>query len=53
MLAAALLIAYLVARPSHLPSVSHYVQLTRDGQQKALIGTDGARLYLSLGEVRT
>ena len=50
---AALVIAYVVAQPSRPPTVSHYVQLTRDGRQKALIGTDGARLYLSLGEVRT
>jgi eukaryotic-like serine/threonine-protein kinase len=49
----ALVIAFVLAQRSHLPSVSHYVQLTHDGQQKALIGTDGARLYLSLGEVRT
>lgn len=49
----ALVIAYFVAQPSRLPSVSHYAQLTRDGQQKSLIGTDGARLYLSLGEVRS
>ncbi len=33
-------------------SVSNYVQLTHDGQQKTLIGTDGARLYLNLGESR-
>jgi eukaryotic-like serine/threonine-protein kinase len=30
------------------PTVSNYVQLTHDGLQKLLIGTDGARLYLSL-----
>lgn len=48
-----LVLAYFLAQPSRLPSVSHFVQLTRDGQQKALIGSDGARLYLSLGEVRT
>jgi len=28
------------------PSVSNFVQLTQDGQQKYLIGTDGSRLYL-------
>ena len=49
----ALAIAFVLEQRSRLPSVSHYVQLTHDGQQKALIGTDGARLYLSLGEVRT
>lgn len=49
----ALAIALVLEQRSRMPSVSHYVQLTHDGQQKALIGTDGARLYLSLGEVRT
>lgn len=44
---------YFVAQPPPEPKLSKYVQLTRDGQQKALIATDGARLYLSLGEVRT
>lgn len=43
---------YFVAQPTPEPKVSNYVQLTHDGQQKALIATDGARLYLSLGEVR-
>jgi Tol biopolymer transport system component len=42
---------FLTALPPSM-TVSNYVQLTRDGQQKSLIGTDGARLYLSLGEVR-
>lgn len=49
----ALAIALVLEQRSRMPSVSHYVQLTHDGQQKALIGTGGARLYLSLGEVRT
>ena len=48
-----LALVYFLAQPPHLPKVSNYVQLTRDGQQKSLIATDGARLYLSLGEVRT
>lgn len=30
------------------PGVSNYVQLTHDGLQKLLIGTDGSRLYLTL-----
>jgi eukaryotic-like serine/threonine-protein kinase len=46
-------IAYFVTRPPAIPQVANYVQLTHDGQPKSLIGTDGARLYLSLGEVRT
>ncbi len=49
----ALTIVYFISKPQAEPKVSNYVQLTHDGQQKALIATDGARLYLSLGEVRT
>lgn len=45
------LVAYLVQPPA-IPRISGYEQLTHDGQQKSLIGTDGSRLYLSLGEVR-
>jgi eukaryotic-like serine/threonine-protein kinase len=45
-------IAYFMLRPAPLPHVANYVQLTHDGQPKALIATDGSRLYLSLGEVR-
>lgn len=45
-------LAYFLARPPAEPKVTNYVQLTHDGQQKSLIATDGARLYLSLGEVR-
>lgn len=48
----ALAFIYLIMQPPRLPKISNYVQLTHDGQQKALIGSDGARLYLSLGEVR-
>lgn len=43
---------YFLAQPPPPPRVSNYIQLTHDGQQKSIIGTDGARLYLSLGEVR-
>ena len=32
--------------PLPVPKVSNYVQLTHDGQPKALVGTDGSRLYL-------
>jgi eukaryotic-like serine/threonine-protein kinase len=39
-------------QPAPVPKVANYVQLTHDGQPKSLIGTDGSRLYLSLGEVR-
>ena len=41
--------AYLLTRPKPVPTVSDYVQLTFDGRQKSLIGTDGSRLYLELG----
>ncbi len=40
--------AVLWFRPEAVPAVSNYVQLTHDGLQKSLIGTDGARLYLSI-----
>ena len=43
---------YFLAQPAPQPTVSNYVQLTHDGQQKSIFATDGARLYLSLGEVR-
>jgi eukaryotic-like serine/threonine-protein kinase len=39
---------YLLMRPSPTPSVSNYVQLTHDGLQKSLIGTDGSRLFLTV-----
>ena len=39
-------------QPATVPKVANYVQLTHDGQQKALIATDGARIYLDLGEGR-
>ncbi len=48
-LLAAVLLGYLAIRPTPFARVSNYVQLTHDGQQKSLIGTDGSRLYLSLG----
>jgi eukaryotic-like serine/threonine-protein kinase len=45
-------LAYFLLQPAPVPRISNYVQLTHDGQQKSLIGTDGSRLYLNLGEVR-
>jgi len=56
--AAALLLAvlglvalgYFWMQPAHAPKLSNYTQLTHDGEPKALIGTDGSRLYLGLGE---
>jgi len=44
-------VAYFWMQPGPVPNV-HYLQLTHDGQQKSLIGTDGTRLYLTLGAVR-
>lgn len=40
--------AYLWMRPLPEPKVANYVQLTHDGLQKTLIGTDGSRLFLSV-----
>ena len=46
LLMTAMLLAFLLARPLPVAEVSNYVQLTHDGQPKALVGTDGSRLYL-------
>ena len=46
--AAALLIFYLT-RALPVPKVSNYVQLTTDGLWKSLVGTDGSRLFLAMG----
>ncbi len=42
----AALLAFLLISPPPTPKVSNYVQLTHDGLPKALVGTDGSRLYL-------
>lgn len=47
--AAILGLIYFLVQPSSAPKVANYIQLTRDGQPKSLIGTDGSRLYLGLG----
>src|SRR3974390_2462650 len=44
-------LVYLLKQPA-APRISNYVQLTHDVTQKTLLGTDGARLYLELGEGR-
>ncbi len=44
--------AYWLLVPPPTPHIGNYIQLTHDGRPKSLIGTDGTRLYLSLGEVR-
>jgi eukaryotic-like serine/threonine-protein kinase len=43
---AAALLAFWLISPLPTPKVSNYVQLTHDGLPKALVGTDGSRLYL-------
>ncbi len=48
-LAAAAALIYYGRRPEPVPRVSNYVQLTRDGEPKTLVATDGLRLYLGLG----
>jgi eukaryotic-like serine/threonine-protein kinase len=45
-------VGYFWLRPEPVPKVVNYVQLTHDGQQKSLVGTDGARIYLNSGEGR-
>ena len=47
-LAALLWLAYRWSMPSDVPTVGNYTQLTHDGLQKTLLGTDGVRLYLTL-----
>src|SRR5579871_2315062 len=43
---------YILTQAPPSPRVFNYVQLTHDGQQKSIVGNDGSRLYLTLGEVR-
>ena len=50
---AALLLVYYWARPLPAPTLSNYVQLTHDGLPKALVGTDGSRLYLGFARPTT
>jgi eukaryotic-like serine/threonine-protein kinase len=44
---AALALYFLMRRPP-VPHVFNFVQLTHDGLQKSLIGTDGSRLFLNV-----
>ena len=41
-------VGYSWLRPEPVPQVENYVQLTHDGLQKSLIGTDGSRLFLTM-----
>ena len=45
----AIALIYFWRRALAVPTVSNYVQLTHDGHEKWLVGTDGSRLYLGLG----
>ena len=45
--------AYFLLQSSPAPHIANYVQLTHDGEPKSLIGTDGTRLYLGVGEGNT
>jgi len=38
--------AYWWMQPPVVPKISNFVRLTQDGQPKAVVGTDGTRLYL-------
>ena len=51
-LAAAVLLIYYGRRQQPVLRLSNYVQLTRDGEPKTLVGTDGSRLYFRLGTKR-
>jgi serine/threonine protein kinase/Tol biopolymer transport system component len=52
-LTAAATLIYYRRHQEPVPRVSNYVQLTRDGEPKALTATDGLRLYLGLGTETT
>jgi serine/threonine protein kinase/dipeptidyl aminopeptidase/acylaminoacyl peptidase len=41
-------VLYSLTRTPPVPHVSNFVQLTHDGLQKSLIGTDGSRLFLTV-----
>ena len=42
--------AWIWLRPVAEPQVANYIQLTHDGVQKSLIGTDGSRIFLTMGD---
>jgi len=42
-------LVYFWMQPAAVPKISNYVQLTHDGEPKALVGTDGSRIYLGIG----
>jgi serine/threonine protein kinase/Tol biopolymer transport system component len=50
LIVAAAALAYFLLQPERVPTVGNYTQITHDGQPKSLIGTDGSRLYLGIGQ---
>ena len=46
-LVAVVLFAYLGFRSAATPKVTGYQQITKDGIQKTLLGTDGVRVYFA------
>ena len=41
-------LAYVATRSEPVPTLGKYAQVTHDGLQKSLVGTDGSRLYMNL-----
>ena len=50
LLIAAAAVAWMWMKPGPEPQVANYVQLTHDGVQKSLLGTDGSRIFLTMGD---
>ena len=48
-----MLLAFFLTAPRPVPKATNYVQLTHDGLPKALVGTDGSRLYLGFARTIT
>jgi eukaryotic-like serine/threonine-protein kinase len=53
LIVAAVLLAFFLIAPLPVPKAANYVQLTHDGLPKALVGTDGSRLYLGFARTIT
>jgi eukaryotic-like serine/threonine-protein kinase len=53
LIVAALALAFFLTAPLPVPKATNYVQLTHDGLPKALVGTDGSRLYLGFARTIT
>jgi eukaryotic-like serine/threonine-protein kinase len=47
---AAALAGWMWMRPVAAPQAANYIQLTHDGIQKTLVGTDGSRIFLTDGD---